>query len=144
MYQILIGMMGGHSVSGENLFTNGGFDGNADGWTLEAGASYSLGKVTTLYDGDSAFPQLSQTVSDLIVGHEYELSFTISDSTDTVYIWSDGGIFADNGGSGYGDGEHNVSVTPDETSETITFDSTNYGTGTGWTIDDISLTYVGP
>lgn len=61
------------------LITNGGFDGNADGWTLGGGcgpAGYVSGAVMLNSCGEwDADPTAAQTVTGLVVGHTYQLSW---------------------------------------------------------------------
>lgn len=68
--------------------TNGGFTGNANGWTLGAGWTYSSNSVSHSSNGTSA---LTQSVS-VVIGERYEVSFTISNLTVGTVSVSLGGV----------------------------------------------------
>jgi hypothetical protein len=68
--------------------TNGTFTGNASGWTLGAGWTYSSNSVSHSSNGVSA---LTQSVS-VAVGERYEISFTISNLTVGTVTVSLGGV----------------------------------------------------
>jgi hypothetical protein len=68
--------------------TNGTFTGNASGWTLGAGWTYSSNSVSHSSNGINA---LTQSVS-VVVGERYEVSFTISNLTVGTVTVSLGGV----------------------------------------------------
>jgi hypothetical protein len=68
--------------------TNGGFTGNANGWTLPTGWTYSSNSVSHSSNGTGA---LTQSVS-VAAGERYEVSFTISNLTVGTVSVSLGGV----------------------------------------------------
>ena len=96
-------------TTGSDLVTNGTFTGNATGWTLGSGWSYSSNYVQ--HNG-SAKSDLEQTISaGLTAGSVYKVSLTISNaspSTATVTVELGG---SDAGASDFvGDGTHTTYV----------------------------------
>lgn len=81
---LIAAVCGAGAVQATPMITNGGFDGNANGWTLGGGcaaAAYQTGGNGTGFillnscgEADSD-PSASQTVSGLTVGHTYTVSW---------------------------------------------------------------------
>jgi hypothetical protein len=121
--------------AGVEKITNGDFNGNADGWTLNDSGSYSGGKVTVLY-ASSDDPLISQPVT-LESGKVYLLSFTISGSNDGVVVY-----FTTNSAESpalLGDGIKNFVFTANQDgSDDLFIDTVDYENGNTWTIDDVS------
>jgi hypothetical protein len=76
------------SSNASERITNGGFTGNASGWTLGSGWTYSSNSVSHSSNGTSA---LTQSVP-LAAGERYEVSFTISNLTFGNVSVSIGGV----------------------------------------------------
>jgi|GEM_PF-2187335 len=122
---------------GPELITNGSFDDDADGWVLPSGcATWDDGAVTVLYDetcsNDTNDANITTDV-ELVSGTKYLLTFDMVSNGDRPYVYSDNaGVYFEYG---------NVLIfTSNYTgTDTITFESWNHDSDTGWTIDDVSL-----
>jgi hypothetical protein len=69
-------------VDSEELIVNGGFDGDATGWTLNPGWEFANGKIKGVNVGvNQKINQPNLPVGKLIDGLEYEVRFTVSDYT---------------------------------------------------------------
>jgi hypothetical protein len=125
--------------AGSELITNGGFAGNADGWTLTDAGSYSGGKVVILYAG-SGDPVISQSIT-LESGKVYMVTFAISNSNDGVVVY-----FNTNGAESpalMGNGVKSFLFTANVTgADTIFIDTVDYTNGNTWTLDNISVKEV--
>ncbi len=77
---------------GPELITNGGFDGNADGWTLGATASYGAGIVSIAHAAGITVICLTQNTLSLVSGKAYKLEFDLLRSAGSVAFDIEQGI----------------------------------------------------
>jgi hypothetical protein len=128
-------------ADGSELVTNGGFTGSATGWTLQSSCStYSSNQVTVFYDAgcqaDTDSPYLSTDVA-LVSGHVYRLTFDVTTNGDQPYVYFDNDSYSS---GAFSDGAQTVTFTADYTgTDTLYFDSENYTTDAGWSLDNVSL-----
>lgn len=127
-------------ATGSELVTNGSFTGNASGWTLGDCAAYSSNSATVTYTacGD---PNLSTPVN-LVSGHNYKLTFTVTTTGDQVYPWfNNNGANFDDGP--YSTGTHTIYISSDYTgTDDLYFESWDYNNDSSWTIDDVTFKEV--
>ena len=67
----------GTTTLGDELVTNGTFDSDASGWTMEGDWAYDSGKITKSAGSDT-YATITQTISGVDSGTLYILQFTIS------------------------------------------------------------------
>ena len=129
---------GTHTNFGSELITNGGFTGNAAGWTLGDCSTYGSNEVTVLYTSCSD-PSLSTTIA-TSSGKTYRISFDVV-STNGVqpYIYFSNNTKSFYSGP-YATGTHTVYFTTDYTgTDTIIFESYNWNPDAGFTLDNVSV-----
>ena len=129
---------GTHTNFGSELITNGGFTGNAAGWTLGDCATYGSNEVTVLYTSCSS-PNLSTTFN-TSSGKTYRITFDIvSNNNDQPFIYFNNNTKLFLNGP-YSTGSHTVFFSTDYTgTETMYFESYNWYGDAGFTIDNISI-----
>ncbi len=151
---------------GPELITNGTFTDNADGWTFPSDDDnstvyYNDNNITAFYTEDSGTngdtPTISQEI-EVEEGRTYQLSFDISDATDTIVSYFED-IFDNDSEDCFnahgtlicprisfddlGDGHHTFTFTSDHTgSATFYIESYNWYYDTGWTVDNVSVREV--
>jgi hypothetical protein len=128
---------------GSELVTNGTFTGSATGWTLQSGCSdYSSGTVVVLYDaGCSSGAGLASVSTDISItsGTTYLITFDITANGDEMYFYLEN-VNTEYVYGPFGTGSHGVTFVSDYTgTETINFESWNYVTDAGFTIDNVSI-----
>jgi len=85
------------SVLGAELVTNGGFTGNATGWTLTGNWAYNSNNVWAISAGSG---NLTQAISELVAGRTYRITFNATITDDASASGSLGGTaFAVSNGS---------------------------------------------
>jgi hypothetical protein len=120
------------AAAGSDQVTNGGFTGDASGWTLGAAWHYNANAVDKDTDGTST---LAQDVS-AVQGQVYNVTYTISTLTAGSVTMSVGGV---SGTTRSADGTYTDSIKATGTGN-LTFTPSN---DARFTLDDVAVVQVG-
>ena len=125
------------STTGSDLITNGSFTGNATGWTLGSGWSYSTNKVS--HNGSAKSDLQQDNISGLVGGAVYKITLTVSNASTsaagpTVYISTK---YTGSSDTFQGDGTHSAYVNLASSTGTLEIRGTS--TGLTFKIDDVTL-----